>query len=69
MTKRTAIMHDNLPLLTVTEAAVLEQLFVDAMLADALVVRLSPTVAVIDPVKVEAVVARLKKLGHLPKVV
>lgn len=69
MPKGSAIIHDNLPLLTVTDPTALDQLLADAALADALVVRLSPTVAVIDPAKVEAVVARLKKLGHLPKVV
>lgn len=69
MPKSSAIIHDNLPLLTVTEPTALDQLLADPTLADALVVRLASTVAAIDPAKVETVVARLKKLGHLPKVV
>ena len=63
------IIHENLPLLEVADAAALEGLLADPTLADAIVQRIAPTLAVIDPAKVEAVLARLKKLGHLPRVV
>lgn len=63
------IIHENIPLLEVSDAAALEGLLADPTLADAIMLRLAPTFAVIDPAKIEAVVARLKKLGHLPKVV
>jgi hypothetical protein len=64
-----AVIHDHLPLLETADAADLDRLLADPTLADALVRRLTPTVAIIDPAKVAAVVARLKRLGHLPKVV
>ena len=63
------VVHDNLPLLETEEAATLDQFFADAVLGDGLVARLSPTVAAVDPARLEAVLARLKKLGHLPKVI
>jgi hypothetical protein len=63
------VVHENLPLLETAEAVTLDQFFADATLGDGLVARLAPTVAVVDPAKLEAVLARLKKLGHLPKVV
>ena len=69
MNRPIAVVHENLPLIEVTDAVALDHLLADATLADAIVTRLAPTVAVIDPAKVETVVARLKKLGHLPKVV
>jgi hypothetical protein len=63
------VVHDNLPLLETEEAATLDEFLADAVLRDGLVARLSPTVAAVDPERLEAVVARLKKLGHLPKVI
>lgn len=63
-----AVVHDNLPLIEVADAITLDQLLADTAVADAIVRRLAPTVALIDPAKVDAVIARLKKLGHLPKV-
>jgi hypothetical protein len=67
--KSCAILHENLPLLEVSDAVALDHLLLDAAVADAVVRRLSPTMAAVDPAKVDAVVARLRKLGHLPKVV
>jgi hypothetical protein len=64
-----AVIHDHLSLIETADAVALEHLLADPTLTDAIVRRLSPTVAIIDPAKVTAVVARLKKLGHLPKVV
>ncbi len=48
---------------------VMEQLLADPAVADAVVLRLAPAIAVIDPAKVDILIARLKKLGHLPGVV
>ncbi len=69
MGKPTAVVHENLPLIEVADAAVLDGLLADVAVADAIVLRLAPTVAVVDPAKVELLIARLKKLGHLPGVV
>ena len=69
MSNQTAVVHDNLPIIEVADAAVLEGLLADAAVSDAIVLRLAPTVAVIDPAKVDLLIARLKKLGHLPGVV
>lgn len=62
------MLHENLPVLEVTDSITLDHLLADAAIADAVVLRLDPETAVLDPAKVEAVVDRLVKLGHLPKV-
>ncbi len=69
MPSKTAVVHENLPLLEVADALTLDHLLADAAVADAIVLRLSPTVAVVDPARVEVLRARLLKLGHLPRVV
>jgi len=66
---KTAVIHENLPLIEVVEAMTLDHLLADVTAADAIVCRLSPTMAVVDPVKLSLLTARLKQLGHLPKVV
>jgi len=63
-----ATIHENLPIIEVTDAEVLDHLLADPAVADAIVLRLAPTVAVIDPAKVETLTERLLKLGHLPSV-
>jgi len=63
------VIHDHLPLLEAVDVAALEHLLADAAVSGCIVARLSPTVAVLDPAKVETVIARLKKLGQWPKVV
>jgi len=68
MSDSVALIHENIPTLEVTDAAALDHLLADNTVAAAVVRRLSPTVAVLDPGKVELVVTRLRKLGHLPKV-
>ena len=68
MSDTIALIHENIPTLEVTDAVALDHLLADTTVATAVVRRLSPTVAVLDPGKVELVVARLRKLGHLPKV-
>jgi hypothetical protein len=63
------VLHENLPVLEVAEALTLDHLLIDPTMGDAVVLRPDPEVAVLDPAKVDAVVERLVKLGHLPKVV
>ena len=62
------VLHENLPVLEVAEALTLDHLLTDPTIADAVVLRPDSQVAVLDPAKVDAVVERLVKLGHLPKV-
>ena len=63
-----AVLYDNLPLIEVAEPVLLEDLYADARAARCLLLRLSDTVAVVDPGKVDDLLARLRKLGHTPKV-
>lgn len=64
-----AVVHDHLPLLEVADAVTLDHLLLDPAVAQAIVQRIAPTVALVDPLYVETLAARLKALGHLPKVV
>ena len=64
----TPVLHENIPLLEVADAETMELLLADATVAGAVIERLSPTVAVLDPSRADAVINRLLKLGHLPKV-
>lgn len=66
---KTAVIHENIPVIETTDAVTLDHLLMDAAVADAVVERLGPTVAVVDPAKMEQLTARLLKLGHLPKVI
>ncbi|MGI6543661.1 MAG: hypothetical protein ACOX44_11475 [Limnochordia bacterium] len=69
MSKYDAVVHENIPLIEVTESVLLDQLLADPILAFAVVKRLGPTAAAIDPVMLEQVMKQLAKYGHLPKVV
>ena len=62
------ILHDHLPLITVAEAWLLDVLFADASVAGQLV-RLDDRVAAVAPEALEPLLARLRSLGHTPKVV
>ena len=65
----TPILHENIPLLEVANPQELEMLLADAQTARFIVRRLSARVAVIAPGQDAALLARLRKLGHTPKVV
>jgi hypothetical protein len=69
MPHSTPVIHDNLALLETADAAGLDHLLADVTVGDGVVARLSPTVAAIDPTKLEAVIARLRKIGQWPKVI
>jgi hypothetical protein len=62
-----SILHDNLPLIEVADPLILDDLYADSRAAQFLLTRLSPTIAVIVPGQMEALLARLLKLGHTPK--
>jgi hypothetical protein len=62
------ILHHNLPLLEVADPLLLEELMLDRQVSSLVLTRLSDRVALVDPGRFEALVARLRKIGHLPKV-
>jgi hypothetical protein len=63
------ILHENLPIIEVAEAYLLDMLIEDKVAAPLLLTRLSDRVAVVAPAKLDTLLTRLLKLGHTPKVV
>jgi hypothetical protein len=63
-----AVLHYNLPLIQVADKLLLDTLLVDRELARYIVFRLSDREALALPDHVNEIIARLIKLGHLPKV-
>ena len=63
------VLHENLPLLEVNHSRLLDELYADTRAAHGLRQRLSPTVALVEPEKVDELLARLRKLDHTPKVI
>jgi hypothetical protein len=69
MEHKPVTLHENLPLIEVDDARLLDDLYADEKTALLLLTRLSGQVAVVAPGQFDALVARLRKLGHLPKVI
>ena len=63
-----SVLHENVPLIEVADARLLDDLYADDRAARCLLVRLSGTVAVVAPGKFGELQERLRKLGHTPKV-
>lgn len=63
-----AVLHENVPLIEVADARLLDDLYADARAARCLLVRLSGTVAVVAPGRFGELQERLRKLDHTPKV-
>ena len=61
------ILHRNLPILEVADPVLLEELMLDRQVSSMVLTRLSDRVALVDPGRYTALIARLRKLGHLPK--
>jgi hypothetical protein len=73
MPKQTAhqensILHQHLPLVEVAEPWLLDTMLADAGAARCIVTRLSDRVAIVAPGQIDTLLARLRKLGHTPKV-
>ena len=62
-----AILHQNLPVVEVAEPWLLDTILADAGAARWIVTRLSDRVAIVAPGQIDALLARLRKLGHTPK--
>jgi hypothetical protein len=62
------ILHENLPLIEVSDSSTLDGLYADPRTAQYLLTRLGPTIAVVAAGQMDDLLARLLKLGHTPKV-
>ena len=62
------LLHRNLPILEVADPMLLDELLLDRQAAAFVLARLSDRTALIDPGRFTALTARLRKMGHLPKV-
>jgi len=62
------VLHENLSLIEVADDLILDDLYADPRMAQYLLTRLSKTVAVVAPGQVDALLLRLLKSGHTPKV-
>ena len=62
-----AVLHKNISLLEVDDPLLLDSIFADRKAVDFLLARLSDRVALVDPEKVDALYARLRKMEYLPR--
>ena len=63
------VIHRNLPTLEVSEPHLLSELMLDKQVAGMILARLSDRVVVVDPIRFPTLIARLRKIGYLPKVI
>ncbi len=69
MSKKQITLHENLPLIEVANPLLLDTLLSDKRTAHLILKRLDERVAIVVPGQFEILLARLKKLGHLPKII
>jgi hypothetical protein len=62
------ILHSNVPLLEVAESWLLDMIMADQIASRMVVAKLGDRVAIVLPGQVDALLARLRKLGHTPRV-
>lgn len=62
------VLHENVALIEVAEGWLLDALLADGRTAGHILARLSNEVAVVAPQSCDMLLARLRKLGHTPKV-
>ena len=68
MSSNPAILHENVPLLEVADSVLLDILLADAQARRLILTRLSDHVAIVAPGQFDTLLARMRKLGHTPKV-
>ena len=68
MNKKQITLHENLPIIEVTNPLLLDTLLSNKRTAHLILKRLDKQVAIVAPGKFETLLLQLKKLGHLPKV-
>jgi hypothetical protein len=69
MSSTPPILHENLPLIEVADSILLDIIAADPQARKLILVRLSGRAAIVAPGGFDALLARLRKLGHTPKVV
>ena len=69
MSSTLPILHENLPLIEVADSVLLDIIAADPQARKLILVRLSKRAAIVAPGGFDALLARLRKLGHTPKVV
>ena len=62
------VLHENVPLIEVADGVLLDGLLADRTTSRWIAARLSERVAVVMPGSQDAIVERLRRQGHLPKV-
>jgi len=62
------VLHANLPIIEVAESWQLDAVLADASISRLILTRLSDRVAVVAPGQIDVLQARLRKLGHTPKI-
>ena len=62
-------LHENLPLIEVADSVLLDIIAADPQARKLIMARLSERTAIVAPGGFDALLARLRKLGHTPKVV
>jgi hypothetical protein len=63
-----AVLHDNVTLLEVSESWILDMVMADQTAGRMVAARVGDCVAMIVPGQADALLARLRKLGHTPRV-
>lgn len=69
MSSTPPILHENLPLIEVADSVLLDIIAADPQARKLILLRLSDCAAIVVPGGFDALLARLRKLGHTPKVV
>jgi hypothetical protein len=69
MKQKIATSHENLAVIEVSAPNILDSLLANPQTASLILTRLSECCAVVAPGQFDALLTRLLKLGHLPKVV
>ena len=69
MAFQTPILHENLPLIEAADGVLLDIIAADPQARKLILARLSERTAIVAPGGFDALLARLRKLGHTPKVV
>lgn len=68
MKNKQVTLHENLPVIEVANPLLLDTLISDKRTAHLILKRLDERVAIVAPRQFDVLLSRLKKLGHLPKV-
>lgn len=69
MKRKTATLHENISIIEVATPNLLDNLLADRHTAGLILTRLDERTAVVAPENFDILLTRLRKLGHLPKVV